>query len=75
MADGAVTAVTVNPAGTLSMAGSRDGHVSVWDLESACEVARLSRGLRGVTGLECSGCGNLMAIADRSVRNEMRFEV
>ena len=62
-----VSALTVNPAGNLAISGGKDQRIAVWDLVNLCEVTVVEDGLKEITGLACSSCGNLVAVADRSV--------
>lgn len=41
--------------------------VQTWDLVSRCPVATLKGNMKEITGLECSACGSMLAIANRSV--------
>ncbi|KAK8809013.1 hypothetical protein WA171_001141 [Blastocystis sp. BT1] len=61
-----VSALTVNPAGNLAISGGKDQRIAVWDLVNLCEVTVVEDGLKEITGLACSSCGNLVAVADRS---------
>lgn len=65
-----VSAITVNPAGNLVISGGKDHRLAVWDLVNLCEVTIVEDNLKEITGLACSSCGNLVAVADRSVPNE-----
>ena len=62
-----VTALACNPAGNLLFSGSKDKTVQTWDLVSKCPVATLSGNMKEIPGLECSLCGSMLAIANRSV--------
>ena len=41
--------------------------MQTWDLVSKCPVATLNGNMKETTGLECSLCGSMLAIANRSV--------
>lgn len=52
------------------ISGGKDHRLAVWDLVNLCEVTIVEDNLKEITGLACSSCGNLVAVADRSVPNE-----
>ena len=62
-----VSSVLFNPAGNLVISGGKDCKVEMWDLLNLCQVSSFSSNLKEITGLDISSCGNLVAIASRSV--------
>lgn len=47
--------------------GGKDRRIEIWDLISCCQVSSFSKNLKEITGLDISLCGNLIAVASRSV--------
>ena len=62
-----VTSVRFNPAGNLVISGGKDCKVELWDLINICQISTYSKNLKEITGIDISSCGNLVAIASRSV--------